>query len=212
MNQRSVAAQGCFGAIFGQLRGCLGFVLILPLLVVGIWVLTQGLDSFSAPWAHSLNGSPTLTGHWLSTFTMPSGIKFAIYMEIERPTGVDSETTDQYAGELITGRAAWCDNQGRHVENGVLTGSVPSFTGFNGSADRVAIQIDAGKTPFKGLLPTFFNGQWKGDTLTLGTDFPIWNGTGLESSTANPDQNPPTMVTFKHGEIEAYRAACAQLG
>lgn len=212
MNQRSVPTQGCLGAIFGQSRGCLWALIIIPVLIVGVWLLTQGVDSFAAPWAHTTFGGPTLTGHWLSTFTMPSGLKFAVYMEIERPSGIDSETSDEYAGELITGRAAWCDNHGRHVDNGVLTGSVPSFTCFNGSADKVAIQIDAGNPTIQGLLPTFFNGQWHGDTLTLGTNFPIWNGTGLVSSTDNPDQNASTIVTFKHGEMETYRAACARSG
>src|SRR5258707_917776 len=138
----------------GGVRSCLGLVVVILILISGVWVLTQGLDSVSAPWAHAAFGSPTLTGHWTSAFTMPSGLKFAVYMEIERPSGVDSETTDRYAGELISGRAAWCDNQGRHVDNGVLTGSVPSFIGFNGSADKVALQIDAGKPQVKGLLPS----------------------------------------------------------
>ena len=68
-----------------------------------------------------------------------------------------------------------------------------------------------GKPSAQGLVPSNFNGQWHGDTLTLGTDFVIWKGTATESSTANPDQYPPTMVAFKRGELDAYRAACAQL-
>lgn len=196
----------------GRLRGCLGVIIVLPLLVVGIWVLTQGLDSIAAPWAHAPFGGPTLTGHWVSTFTMPSGLKFAVYMEIERPNGGEDETTDQNAGEIISGRAAWCDSQGRHVDNGVLTGYVPSFTGYNGNADKVTLEIDPGKPPVKGLLPSDFHGQWHGDTLTLGTEFAVWTGDSMVGSTADPDQYPPTMVVFKHGERDAFQAACAKLG
>lgn len=192
------------------MRGCgvraVGFLVLAVL--AGAVIL--GFDFFDAPWAYSLFGRPTLTGGWTGTFTTPSGIHFAVYLELDRGPGGEGST--QLRGELFSGRGYWCDNRGRHVDNGRLDGSVPMFSGYTGSLAPVAISIDNGNAAPPGLLPVAFHGEWRGDTLTLRPALAVWTGNSMQTSSSNPDLNQPITITLKKGGLDSYRSACAQLG
>lgn len=181
------------------------------MLAVLLVAVAFGSDVLVAPWAYSIFGRPTLTGDWLGTFTTPSGIHYALYLELDRgPLG--GEGSSEFQGELFSGRGFWCDNRGRHVDNGPLDGSVPIFSGYTGTLAPVAISIDNGNTAPPGLLPVAFHGEWRGDTLALKPDLVIWTGHSMQSSSSDPDQNQPVTITFKKAGLEAYRSACAQMG
>lgn len=77
----------------------------------------------------------------------------------------------EWIGELVSRRAAWCDDRGRRMENLAVTGYVPSYTGYTWSAEKVTVQIDSGKSPPVGLLPSHLEGNWQQDTITLEPDF-----------------------------------------
>lgn len=203
MSPRPIAATGCFRGCGVRSVGCL--VLAVVLIAVAL-----GFDVVVAPWAYSLFGRPTLTGGWVGTFTTPSGIHFALYLELDR--GAGGEGSSQFQGELFSGRGYWCDNRGRHVDNGPLDGSVPIFSGYTGTIAPVAISMDNGNTAPPGLLPVAFHGEWQGDTLTVKPSLAVWTGQGMQSSSSNPDQNRPITVTMSKGDLEVYRSACAQLG
>lgn len=193
--------------VFRGVWGCLGVILVIGLGLVALQVLYLGGDALTAPWAYPIFGHPTLTGHWAGTLTTTSGIRFALYMDLERATGSSSEAE---ALEYIDGRADWCDDHGRHVEDTPLSGSVPSFSGYLGSADQVNIHLDEGKSPPLGLLPNNFHGKWDGDALTLTSDFSYNTGNGFQYSDSNPDQAHPVTFRLTRGEVGTFRAACAQ--
>ena len=117
---------------------------------------------------------------------------------------------EQRGTELISGRAHWCDDRGRRLENAAVNGSVPSYSGYDGSAERVEIQVETDKTPPAGLLPSQFVGQWRTDTLTLKPEFSFWTGSAFESSGSNVDQTQPMSIVLHRGEVGEFRAACAQ--
>jgi hypothetical protein len=160
MIPRPASDQGCLRAIGTRVLGCFVLLIALGVLVLAFGGITRGLDALAAPWAYPLLGRPTLTGHWAGTFTTPSGIHFALYIELERATDPGGgPMSDEVLGEPISGRADWCDDRGRHLENSPVSGSVPPFTGYTGSAEQVSIQIEAGHPPPVGLLPTSLKGH-----------------------------------------------------
>jgi len=197
-----------------QLIGCVAVLASLALIVVTAWALTAGADAvLVAPWGYSLFGRPSLAGHWVGTFTTPSGIRFALYLELERAKDEGgAPVSDDALGELIEGRGSWCDDHGRRLENTELHGSVPPYSGMDGSIDRLTLQLEAGKTPPLGLLPTQLDGQWQGDSLILQPGFSFWTGAAFQASTSNQDQTRPLTITLHIGEAAEFRAACARWG
>jgi hypothetical protein len=175
-------------------------------LTVVLVTVALGFDILVAPWAYPLFGRPTLTGHWLGTFTTPSGIHFALYLEVDRSflTGGSSERN----GELFNGHGRWCDDRGRRAENNVLSGSVPMFAGYHGTVGPVRMHLEPATPPAIGLIPANLHGQWHLDTLTLYPDLAYWTADGYQSSTANPDQNQPITVNLRKAEVDAFELAC----
>lgn len=206
---RNSTARGCASRI----GGCVVGLVAIAVMIVGFWGFTRVVDMLLvAPWGYPLLGRPTLAGHWVSTFTTPSGIRFALYLEIARALdeGGGTLSDENHGTELISGRAHWCDDRGRHLENMPVQGSVPSYSGYDGSAERVVILIETGKSPPVGLLPSHFEGQWRTDTLRLKPDFSFWTGSAFQSSSSNPDQTQPMTVVLHKGEVAEFRAACAR--
>jgi hypothetical protein len=199
------SARGCVRAGGTPVRGCVGVVIALGIVILAAGVLITGLDSLTAPWAYPLFGRPTLTGHWVGTFVTPSGIHFALYLELERGEAGSGEFRDYFGG-----RAHWCDDRGRGLENSPVEGSVPPFSGYTGSVEDVQIHIDMGSSPPIGLLPMNFRGEWYQNTLTLQPDLAFWTGSAFQSSTSNPDQSRPITMSMKKAEVNTYRSACAQ--
>ncbi len=204
-----ISTRGCAA----RLGGCIALLILLALIPAAFWMFTSGWDAvLVAPWGYPLFGRPALAGHWVSTFTTPSGIRFALFVELERArdAGGAPLSVEERGLEQISGHANWCDDRGRHLENLDVQGSVPSYSGILGSADGVAIQIDAGKPPPVGLLPTKFQGQWHGDSLTLKPTFSFYTGSAYESSDSNIDQTRPMTIQLHQGELGEYQAACAK--
>ena len=183
--------------------GCLG----LGVLCVALWL---GFDNLEAPWAYPLFGRPTLPGHWAGTFTTPSGIHFALYLELERGTGLAAPVLSE-SDEELSGYANWCDERGRRVERNPLSATVPQFAGFSGVVEPVLIHIEPEKNAPVGLVPVNLRGQWQGDTFTLQSELSVWTGNSLQSSSSNPDQSQPTTIVMQKAEVEAFRSACARL-
>lgn len=194
-----------------RVGGCLFAIIAIGVFVFVCYGGERAFDVVEAPWAYQLPGRPAMAGHWVSTFATSSGIHFALYMELERGLEGGEPYTNEEGVAMIGGRASWCDDQGRHVENHEVSGGVMPFVGYTGSIDPVAIQIAAGDPPPVGLLPTSFKGKWDGDTLTLKSDFSYWTGSAFQASD-NIDQTQPTTITLRRGEVDTYKAACAKLG
>src|SRR5689334_3001467 len=105
MNRLSLAekpssARGCGR----QFAGCLLLPFVIAALILVVWGAMVGLDALLvAPWGYPLFGRPTLAGHWVSTFTTPSSINFALYFELERArdAGGGAMSDEQRGTELI---------------------------------------------------------------------------------------------------------------
>lgn len=202
MRPGSVSGKGCLLPGGRSVGGCLVLVILAVALVLGFNVLER-------PWAYPLFGRPTLTGNWVGTFTTPSGRHFALYLELESNpfTGPGSS---ELRGDLFDGRAYWCDDHGRHVENSPMSGSLPMFSGYTGIVGPIAIHIEPEKTSPLGLWPANLSGEWRLDTLTLAPNLVIWTGSGMQSSSNDPDQTQPITISLKKAELDVYRSACAQ--
>ncbi len=203
MSSHRVSGTGCFRGCGVRTGGCLVLGILLLALVLGF-------DILEAPWAYPLLGRPTLTGHWAGTFTSRTGTRFALYLELDRGPLLGGSSRER--GEWIDGRAYWCDDRGRHVENNPLSASVPMFSGYEGSLEPVVIHIEPGKTAPQGLWPVNLRGEWHLDTFTLTPDLVTFTGHSLQSSTSDPDQAQPVTFSLKKAELDAYRSACAQWG
>ena len=212
MSQSSGSSGGLLRSGGGRVLGCVGVLVVLAALVVGFQLFENGADTLAAPWAY---GNPTLTGDWEGTFTTPTGIRFAMFIEIERARDKGgAPVSDDYIGEIMGGRGDWCDNHGRHLEDSPVFGSVASYTGFGGKVDNLDLKLQSGDPPGnpppEGLLPAQFHGSWNGDTLTLKPEFSFWTGTAFQASD-NPDQTQPMTITLERGDLDTYRSACAKL-
>lgn len=190
--------------------GCvIGFLILLGAVYIISTVFTESWDLLEAPWAHSISGQPTLTGTWTGEFTSSSGIHFALYLVIGRARRQDGRYNTQRAiGAIIDGQAQWCDNSGRHVENIPISGSVPAFTGFNATANKVHIALMLTGQTVAGLWPDELDGKWKSDTLTLTPNLADWDGNNTVSTvdeTAEP-------ITMRKGDQNAYQELCKKLG
>ncbi len=201
-------------AATGRLRGCLiGMAAICLLIPVGA-ALSYGWDAaVDAPWAYPLFGRPTLTGTWEGEFRTPGGSRFAIFMDLSRKFLSNGTPHDEdYQGALMTGEARWCDDRGRHADHIVIDGAVPVFTGYNGTADQVEIDLESASYPQPGLFPDTFKGSWNVTTLSLQPTFMYWTGSTFEYSSNNPDLTSTISVTLNKAGEGAYRTACAALG
>jgi hypothetical protein len=193
--------------------GCvLGFLILLGGMFIVLTVFNEGWDALlAAPWAHPLFGRPILTGSWTGEFTSPTGIKFALYLDLERAKRPDGRyDTERSLGAILTGQAQWCDNQGRHAEDIPLGGSAPSFAGFNGSLAGLHLALDRASHPQVGLMPDEFDGSWQTDTLTLTPTFLVWDGSDYVISSSNPDLTQPITIVLKRGDQNAFKALCNQ--
>ena len=191
--------------------GCVIGFLILFGAVYGIsTVFTEGWDILEAPWAHSLSGQPTLTGSWTGEFTSPSGVQFALYLVIGRARRSDGRyNTQRTIGAIVNGQARWCDNSGRHVENVPISGSVPAFTGFNATANKVHIALMLTGQTVAGLWPDELDGKWNGDTLTLHPNLANWDGNNTVSTV---DESTELLtITMKKGDLNTYEDLCKEL-
>ena len=192
--------------------GCaLGMLVLLGGMFILLTALNVGWDALlAAPWAHPLFGRPTLTGSWVGEFTSPSGIKFALYLDLERAKRPDGRyDTERGLGAILTGQAGWCDNQNRHAENIPLGGSAPSFAGFNGSLDDVHLTLERASHPQAGLLLDEFDGNWQTDSLRLTPTFLVWDGSDYVISSGNPDLTQPISILLERGDRAAFEALCS---
>lgn len=196
------------------LCGCVfGLLILLGAMYLILTVFNDGWDALlEAPWAHSLFGRPTLTGTWTGEFTSPSGIQFGLYLDIGRAHRASGRYyTERQVGAIIDGQAQWCDNGGRHAESIPIQGSVPAFTGFNGSADNIHVALDLASRPQLGLLPDEFEGSWHTNTLTLNPTFIFWDGKTFGTTSSNPDLTGPITIVLKKGNQNTFQALCEKL-
>lgn len=174
-------------------------------------VFIKGWDLLEAPWAHSISGQPTLTGGWTGEFTSSSGIQFALYLVINRARRSDGTyDTQRTLGAIMDGQAQWCDNSGRHVENVPISGSVPTFTGFNATADKVHIALLLSGQTVTGLWPDEFDGEWKGELLLVRPNLSNWDG---NNTVTTVDETAESLaITMKKGDQNMYQDLCNKLG
>lgn len=189
-----------------------GFIAVCLVALIASGFSFAADAAFDAPWAYSIPGGQTLTGTWEGAFTTPSGIRFALFLELHRPVLANgSPQMQDYRGALLAGEASWCDSQGRAASRLPVTGAVPAFTGFNGSADRVEIDLENGDDPQRGLVLLNLQGSWAGDTLTLKPMFATWNGSTYVYSGDNPDISGRITIVLKKVRYDAFPAACGTL-
>ena len=109
----------------------------------------------------------------------------------------------------MDGQAQWCDNGGRHVENVPISGSVPTFTGFNATADKIHIALILAGQTVAGLWPDELNGEWQGDTLTLHPNLANWDGNNTVSTVDEPAEG--LVIVMKKGDQNTYQEICRNL-
>jgi len=191
--------------------GCvIGFLILFGAVYIISTVFAEGWDMLEAPWAHSAFGQPTLTGTWIGEFTASSGIQFALYLVISRAFRPDGRyETQRVLGAIINGQAQWCDNNGRHVEKVPISGSIPTFTGFNAAADKVHIALILAGQTVAGLWPDELDGQWKGDALILQPNLATWDGNNTVSTV--DESTDPLMITMNKGDQNTYQELCKKL-
>ncbi|MGE5072482.1 MAG: hypothetical protein ACM3MF_03565 [Anaerolineae bacterium] len=196
-----------------RLRGCLiGLIGVCLLVSVASGLVYLGDAFFDAPWAYPLFGRPTLTGTWEGEFTTPTGVQFAVFLNLRRDALANGAPSSQeFQGALLSGKASWCDNTGRTAPNIPVGGAVPVRTGANGKADRVEIDLESAIHPQPGLLPAMFKGKWEGDTLVLQPTFSYWDGKTFDYSSNNPDLNNKITVVLKKVKYGAFPQACSTL-
>jgi hypothetical protein len=193
---------GLFGCVFG-------FIILLGAVYGVSTFFIEGTDLLEAPWAHSISGQPTLTGTWTGEFTTSGGTQFALYLVINRARRSDGRyNTQRTLGAIMDGQAQWCDNTGRHADNVEISGSVPTFTGFNATANKVHIALMLTGQTVSGLWVDELDGKWKGDTLTLTPHLADWDGDNTVS-TVDETAEPFTMTK---GDQNAYQELCKKLG
>jgi hypothetical protein len=154
------ASRGCL-----QPLGCIGAVLVAIAAYGVIW----GIDAYvDAPWAHSIGGRSTLTGHWTGSLTAHASSGGLVSLEIIRGSGAKRRGVPQMFDDsrltgrpLLHGTATWCrpDGTTRHYT-------------FRGSAthsgDSVTITFTPPSLPngaSQELQET--HGVWTGPTLVL---------------------------------------------
>lgn len=188
--------------------GCLlGFIILFGALYVIPKISIEGWDLLEAPWAHSITGRPTLTGRWVGEFIAPGDVRFVLYLEIARARRDDGRyRTERALGAFMDGQAQWCDNSGRHVENVPISGTVPTFTGFNAAADDIHIALILSGQTVAGLWPDELDGQWNNDLLTLHPTLADWDGNNTVSTVDEPPE--PLTVTMKKGDQAVYQEMC----
>jgi hypothetical protein len=196
--------------------GCGAALLIVLLAVFGLYFFNTVWDALvDAPWAHALNGRPTLTGTWTGEFTSPGGIQFAILLDIHRARNSDGTYyNERKVGEHIDGQAQWCDSQGHHIANIPIAGDVPpSFNlGYRDHLDQVHIVLDyVNPPPTGGILPHEFNGGWQVDTLTTKPKFAESNGANLVVTSSDSDPANLMTVVLKKGNQSAFDALCKRI-
>ena len=196
-----------------RLRSCLlGLVGACLLASASSGFVYIGDALFAAPWAYPVFGRQTLTGTWEGEFTTPTGVQFAIFLDLRRNAlQSGAPNSQEFQGALLSGHASWCDNTGRRAPNIPVEGAVPFRTGSNGRADRLEIDIASASHPQPGLQPTILKGKWEGDTLTLQPTFSYWNGKTFEYSVDNPDLIGKQTVVLKKVKYGAYPQACTTL-
>lgn len=190
--------------------GCvIGFLILLGALYIISTASTEGWDLLEAPWAHSISGQPTLTGTWTGEFTSSQN-QFALSLVINRARRPDGRyNTQRNIGAIIDGQAQWCDSNGRHVENVPISGSVPTFTGFNATADKVHITLLLAGQTVAGLWPDKLDGNWKGATLTLHPILSYWDGNNTVSTVDQPTET--LTITMNKGNQSTYQELCQNL-
>jgi hypothetical protein len=191
-----------------------GLLVVFAIVVCLYSIMTgikEGWDLLEAPWAHSFSGQPTLTGTWTGEFTSKSGTQFALYLALGRARRPDGRyNTQRSIGAIIDGYAQWCDSSGRHVAQVPISGSVPTFTGFNATADKVHIALLLAGQTVAGLWPDELDGTWKGDSLMLHPSLSNWDGVNTVSTTDEASKS--LTFTMKKDGHNTYRALCKRLG
>lgn len=166
-----------------------------------------------APWGYRVGGRPALTGTWLGTFGLPTGLDFALFLSLKHDGlsfGRPKLTGSIGAG--IGGYASWCDSEGRQVLDVPLTGAVPLLSGYNASAPDFEMDVQNSVQPSIGLLPDVFIGSWHADGLVLWPKFSSGSGKAIGYARDNLDLAGPLVMLLYRADELAFRELCASLG
>ncbi len=197
-----------------RLRGCLLIAGAICLLIPLFAAIRYGWDAaVDAPWAYTLWHKQTLTGTWLGTFSLPTGLDFALYLDVRHDVlALGKLTLKGATGGAISGEASWCDSDGRQALHLPIQGGVPLFAGYNDSADGLEIIIHSTVQPDIGLLPDIYAGKRQAGTLLLQPSFSSNTGRAFAYSRDNLDLKAPILITFHKADEVAFRAACISIG
>ncbi len=197
-----------------RLRGCLLFAGALCLLIPLIAAIRYGWDAgVEAPWASTLWHKQTLTGTWLGTFTLPTGLEFALYLDLHHDSlSLGRLTLQGTTGAAISGEASWCDSEGRQALHLPIRGGVPLFRGYNDSAGGLEIFVHSPVQPDIGLLPDIYTGKWRAGTLVLQPSFSSDTGRAFGYSRDNLDLKGPILITLHKADEVSFRETCISIG
>lgn len=187
------------------------WILFLGVVVAGITVVRWiqiGIDVVRNPWAHPSRGK-TLTGTWVARFTMPSGVRAAVFQEIHRAVVRHGRRAGYYQDSQgaagVDGIWRWCD------ATGLVAGD--SLRGFmRGDVLRLAYREPPGLRPGRTLVPTHSRGRWvPSDTFRVEADFNRKAPGGLRARSDDPDTGSPVPILFHRGDAADFARACRAL-
>jgi hypothetical protein len=185
--------------------GCLGALLGIVLVIAVVFVVENGADYLLyAPWAYGYFGQPTLTGSWTGTMTAHSGVRYAVYLQLNRDRTRRGTPLNGFGKADIDGHVSWC---ARGIRNGTST----LFGHANRSASDVVLEIQDFSHLPAGLFPIRFQGAWHGSSLALHVVFYLSLGPAHGYSTGSPDTARPVPATLHKQGYSAFQAACARL-
>lgn len=187
-------------------RGCLLPLLALVLIGGAAVGLVNGADYLLyAPWAYGgIFGRPTLTRTWEGTLTTHSGVRYAVYLQLDRyrnDRGVPLTTRGQAD---LDGHISWCTRPSPITASEV-------YGHANRSASSIVLETDEVRRPPPGLYPISLHGAWHDSTLALHVLFYLVHNHGYEFSTQIPDAVKPVPLTLHPHGYTAFQAACSRL-
>lgn len=168
---------------------------------------------FIAPWGYATGGRPVLTGSWVGTFALPSGLEFALYLDLKHDAfSFGQPMIESFIGARLSGDASWCDSGGHQALDVPLSGAVRLLSGYNPSAGDLEIDVYSEVQPAVGLLPDVFTGSWQAGALVLRPTFSYGTGKAFEYTRDNLDLTAPLLVRLHRGDEVAFRELCVSIG
>lgn len=185
--------------------GCLTTLLALVLVGAVVFVVDYGGDYLLfAPWAYGFFGQPTLTGSWTGAMSTHRGVRYVVYLQLNRDRNRHGTALATRGQADIDGHASWC-------AHGIPNTTTTLFGYANRSASSIVLETNELRHPPPGLFPLDFRGAWHGSRLDLHVLFDLVQHHAYVYSSSIPDEVHPVRLTLHKEGYRAFQSACTRL-